>query len=328
MDGPTEPRVSIGLAVYNGERYIAESIESILGQTFVDFELIIIDNASTDRTEEICRDFESRDPRIRYIRNAENLGASPSHNRCVELAVGEYFQWASHDDVIHPDCLKECVEALDSDPSALLCHSLIELIDEKGETLDVHDTFLTGSDSPRPSVRFASLALRPHACLQTYSLMRTRLLRRTRLLGSYHGSDRALLCELALVGRFIRLPKPLYKNREHPGRYRRSAKTARERRAFYDTRQTGRLSLPTADLYGEYVRMVPRHVEDRRERLRCYASLARWWFVNWNLARLVVDIAAVVSPGIVIRAERLKQRFFSPEPGSARPVQKRARKAD
>ncbi len=96
-DGPREtmapgaPRVSIGLPVFNGERYLARAIDSVLGQDFRDFELIICDNASTDRTAEICAAYARRDARVRYVRNPRNLGAGPNYDRCFHLARGTYF---------------------------------------------------------------------------------------------------------------------------------------------------------------------------------------------------------------------------------------------
>lgn len=83
-----EPRVSIGLPVYNGEVFLAETLNSILSQTFQDFELIICDNASTDQTQEICRKFARQDERIRYYRNEANLGAAKNFNRVFSLARG------------------------------------------------------------------------------------------------------------------------------------------------------------------------------------------------------------------------------------------------
>ena len=96
------PVVSLGMPVFNGERYLATAIESVLGQTFDDFELLLCDNASTDATGDICRSFAGADPRVRYIRNPENLGAHPNFNRAFELATGRFFKWASHDDAL-PD---------------------------------------------------------------------------------------------------------------------------------------------------------------------------------------------------------------------------------
>ena len=106
------PRVSIGIPVYNGGRFIKEAIDSILAQTFEDFELILSDNASTDETEEICKEYATLDRRIRYYRNEENLGAAKNYNRVFELSNGEYFKWASHDDLCAPEYLERCIAAL------------------------------------------------------------------------------------------------------------------------------------------------------------------------------------------------------------------------
>lgn len=97
------PHVSIGMPVYNGGRYVKAALEAVLAQTFRDFELIISDNASTDATEAICREYAARDPRIHYSRNGENLGAARNSNRTVELATGQYFKWAHHDDLCAPE---------------------------------------------------------------------------------------------------------------------------------------------------------------------------------------------------------------------------------
>ena len=95
-----KPRISVGMPVYNGEAYIEIAIQSVLDQSFGDFELLISDNASTDRTEEICRDFAAQDPRIVYSRNEENIGAAPNYNRLVDVASADYFRWSNADDVL------------------------------------------------------------------------------------------------------------------------------------------------------------------------------------------------------------------------------------
>ena len=115
------PRVSVGLPVFNGERYLARAIESVLRQDFADFELVVSDNASTDRTGEICEEYARRDARVRYVRNPRNLGAGPNYDRCFRLARGEYFKWAAHDDRLAPDYLSQTGAALDAAPDAVLC---------------------------------------------------------------------------------------------------------------------------------------------------------------------------------------------------------------
>src|SRR6266568_1753449 len=110
------PRLSIGLPVYNGDAFLAESLEALLGQTFENFELIISDNASTDGTADICRSYAKQDSRINYIRQPRNIGCARNYNFLVEQARGELFKAAAHDDLYARDLLRLCVEALDENP--------------------------------------------------------------------------------------------------------------------------------------------------------------------------------------------------------------------
>ena len=100
------PRLSVGLPVYNGENYLAESLEALLGQSYEDFELIISDNASTDGTADICRRYGKQDSRIRYIRQPRNIGLAPNHNFVFEQSRGEFFKWAAADDLYGRDLLQ------------------------------------------------------------------------------------------------------------------------------------------------------------------------------------------------------------------------------
>ena len=106
------PRVSIGIPVYNGENFLEEAIRSVLAQTYQDLELVIADNASSDRTAEIGQDFAASDGRVRYVRNARNLGAAPNYNRVWEQSRGDLFKWLSHDDRILPGYVAATVAAL------------------------------------------------------------------------------------------------------------------------------------------------------------------------------------------------------------------------
>src|SRR5581483_7973034 len=119
----TNPKVSIGLPVYNGENYLAQAIECLLAQTFSDIELIISDNASTDGTEAIARDFAARDRRVRYVRQPLNRGAGWNFSETFRLAQGEYFKWAAHDDLCAPTFIERCVKVLDVDRELVLCFS-------------------------------------------------------------------------------------------------------------------------------------------------------------------------------------------------------------
>jgi glycosyltransferase involved in cell wall biosynthesis len=147
------PTLSIGLPVYNGEKYLAQSIEALLGQSYEDFELIISDNTSTDGTAEICHHYQELDSRIRYFRQEHNIGGAPNHNFLVEQARGELFKWASHDDLYARDLLKRCVQALEEFPDVIAAHSWTALIDASG-TITKAVRYPLATSSPIASERF------------------------------------------------------------------------------------------------------------------------------------------------------------------------------
>src|SRR5215831_4630775 len=108
----------------------------MLSQTFEDCEFIVSHNASTDRTEEICRGYASYDKRIRYVRNESNRGAAFNFNQTFELSSGEYFKWAAYDDLCAPTYVEKCVSVLDQNPSVVLCFTRVRFIDESGAIID------------------------------------------------------------------------------------------------------------------------------------------------------------------------------------------------
>jgi glycosyltransferase involved in cell wall biosynthesis len=131
------PKVSIGMPVYNGEKYIREAIDSLLVQTFSDFELIISDNASTDNTETICREFAIKNPRIRYVRQNRNIGALNNFRFVVDNAYGEYFSWLAHDDLLEKDFISICSKFLDENSNCVLVSGDFLAIDEDNAQLTV-----------------------------------------------------------------------------------------------------------------------------------------------------------------------------------------------
>ena len=309
------PRVTVGFPVCNGEPYVAEALSSILEQTYRDLEVVVCDNASTDATGDICQDFAERDPRLCYYRNEHNLGASPNWNKTFKLARGEYFKWAAHDDVLCPSFIERTVAALDADPAAVLCQSLIVYIDPAGHCLGLYDSDLEEAAASSSSARFGALALRSHTCTELYGLIRRSALVGSLLHGSYHGGDRALLAQLALRGRFIRVREPLLRIRDHPNRYTRSVSQPRARASWHDANETGALTVPTMRLYLDYLRSIAHDVDERAERWRCYRQLARWWVHNWNWARVGTDVMAIFAPGLLSRADHLKRALFGAAPG-------------
>ena len=215
--GVRPPMVSVGLPVYNGEKYLSQALDSICNQDFGDFELIISDNASTDRTEEICKSYAAKDGRIRYFRNEENIGAVPNYRKVFELSRGELFKWLAHDDVCYPGFLRRCVEMLvDAPPSVVLVYPRCELIDEfgnvSGEASDHVET-----RAKRPHRRLGKVIRRASYAYPIWGLIRSQCLRKTALMGSVWYGDRLLLAELSLLGEIWEIPEVLSQLRTHPG---------------------------------------------------------------------------------------------------------------
>ena len=273
----TAPRLTIGLPVYNGEKYVAESLEALLGQSFTDFELIISDNASTDSTGDICRRYEQQDPRVHYFRQPRNIGLAPNHNFVAEQARGELFKWASNDDLYARDLLERCIDALDKYPDVVLAHSWTAKVDDSGTVTEAFE-YPLNTASPQAPERFRSL-LFVSGGDDDYGVIRTEVLRRTAMKESYHHADRTIIAELSMHGRFYQVPDWLYFRREHPGQS--GGVSMRRRCVNMDPRRADRLRYPAVRLYGEYVwayiraiRRAPLSVAERRE---CYRYVAQWF---------------------------------------------------
>jgi glycosyltransferase involved in cell wall biosynthesis len=269
------PRVSIGLAVFNGGKYLTQAIDSILAQTYRDFELIISDNASTDRTEEICRAYAAKDMRIRYYRNDTNIGGANNENRTFLLSRGEYFRWAAHDDVCTPQLLAKCVAVLDREPSVVLCHTKVVLIDENGDSLGLIDR--DKATSTRPYERFRDLTSWDHSCEELYGLIRSDVLRKTRLQPNYTDSDRTLLSELGLYGRFYQIPEPLFYRRIHPQMSTQVFPEWRGRMAwFFPDLNEDKILLPHWSQFFHYLQVITQAPIPFGERVRCYLHIGHW----------------------------------------------------
>jgi glycosyltransferase involved in cell wall biosynthesis len=275
-----QPLVSMGLPVYNGENYLREALESLVTQTFTDWELILSDNASTDATESICREYAARDGRIRYFREEVNRGATWNFNRVFHLANSPLFRWAAHDDVCEPELLERCVAVMQARPEVVLCYPRTRIIGPKGEHICDYGTQLR-TDSPETGKRFHDLICVDHACFAIFGLVRTRLLRRTMLLGDYIGSDRNLLAELALYGPFHELPEFLFLRRDHPGTSMRQFATAKERLiAFHANAHGGKF--PTLGRALGYWRSIVKVPMSPADRLTCVGILGKWVLMRFR----------------------------------------------
>jgi len=310
--GTQSPKVSIGLPVYNGENFIQEAINSILNQTFEDFELIISNNASTDQTEAICQTYVAQDKRVRYFRNPENIGAAANHNSLFKAASGKYFQWAAHDDVCAPTFLTECVNVLDQDPSIVLCYARTVIIDTQGKPLKKSEANLQiGSAMPTRRLREVLSEKILQACNPILGLIRAHVLNKTPLLGNYHAHDLPLLAELNLYGKFYEIPKFLFFIRDHPQRsmytydYRRPHKAV----GWYGSKIAGKLVFPSWRLFAEYMASLHRVPLSWHERIPCYVEMSKW--LRDHRQELVRDllIATEYLPGI---GSQLAQAYSKP----------------
>jgi glycosyltransferase involved in cell wall biosynthesis len=308
----TSPRLSIGIPVYNAERFVEQGIQAILNQTFTDFELIVSDNCSTDRTPEICQDLAARDRRIRFYRSDRNNGGGWNHNRVLELATGVYFKWGSNDDLCHPSMIEKCIDALDRDPRAVLAHPRTTVVDENGNFIENY-TLELRTDSPDPATRFYDLVVSYHQCYQIYGVIRRDVLERTGPMGNFVNGDGVLLANLALYGPYHKIPEYLFFSRRHGGQSSQTPPSRlRKRRLrltnrvngmpvteWWDPHKRARLTFPQWRQTAEYVRMVNKAPLRLAERARCHAVTLQW--VGKDRRRYAKDV--------VIAADQVLSNF-------------------
>lgn len=134
--------ISIGLPVYNGEQFLQKKLDSLLAQTFSNFEIIISDNASTDSTKIICNSYLKKDPRIKYYRQEKNLGVQANYNFVLQKAQREYFVWTAVDDIMEPQFLEKLLEVLKQKNNAIACMSNVKFSGIKESKLKNFNKFL------------------------------------------------------------------------------------------------------------------------------------------------------------------------------------------
>jgi glycosyltransferase involved in cell wall biosynthesis len=264
MSLSTTPKVSITLPVYNGEKFLKETIESLLGQDFTDFELILCDNASTDRTAEICQEYADRDPRVVYYRNSHNIGMTANFNKAIDLARGEYIKIATHDDLIAPNFLSACVEVLDRDPSLILCHTDSKVIDGAGQVTTglngkieacvqfMNSPSLPEMNSPKAWVRFYAHTCKALTWTQEFGLIRHDIFYKAGKWGAFFANDKVLVANLALLGRFYTIHQPLFFYRRHEGQSINMGRSKHIYALWFSPDDTGKLIFPSWRILHEY----------------------------------------------------------------------------
>jgi glycosyltransferase involved in cell wall biosynthesis len=264
------------MPVFNGERYVEAAVRSLLGQTYGDFVLLVSDNASTDRTAEICGDLASEDARIRYSRQARNVGANRNFNLLVRAAEEQFsprwFKWAAHDDLCEPPFLQRCIDVLAARPEVVLAYPRTVMVDEHGSEIPG-----TGDPGPKGTgpdrlARFREILDDEFGVFYIFGVHRTAALCSTTLFGSHWPPDKALASWLALLGPFDQVPEPLFRRRTHPEQS--SSLTLRNQGRWSSTGLRGFVPSPVwaTRAYLEGVRSAPLTAAERR---RAYGEVAR-----------------------------------------------------
>lgn len=294
------PIVTVGIPVYNGERYVSQAIESILAQRFANLDIIISDNASTDGTSGICQHYAQQDRRIRYVRNEQNMGAAFNYNRLVDLARGRYFKWMAHDDICAPELIGACVEVLEREPHVVLCYAPTTFIDEEGQPLrTIRDGFHFRNQ--RPSERFRRfLPLARGWMNPVFGVYRLDVLRKTRRIGAYPSSDMILVADVALRGEIHELSESLFFRREHRNMSVRAHPSATERQRWFDATYRGRFVLPHWRWIGEYLRIIGQAPISLIEKVCCAGALLHW--LKWTRRELLGELIMAVNAMLPARS--------------------------
>jgi glycosyltransferase involved in cell wall biosynthesis len=310
----TRVGVTVGLPVYNGERFIEHAVEATLTQTYGDLELVISDNASTDGTEALCRGWAARDRRVRYVRSPVNRGAAWNHSRLVDLAEGKYFKWLAADDCYDREYLARCVEVLETHPGVVLVCTRTTFIDESGRSVKRNDP---GWDlrSEAPHERLRAVILKGGHWTNAdalFGVMRTNALRSTRLFPRYQGGDKRPLAELSLVGQFVEIPEYLLSRRLHgdASSMNNPSTSGYDRKsvlwmAEYFKGSKWRICLPTWSLALDHLVTIWRSGFGPREKMGLMSAVikAGWWQRRF-LAEELGAAARMLIEGHEVRHDR------------------------
>jgi glycosyltransferase involved in cell wall biosynthesis len=298
VDSTRPPLVSIGLAVYNNERHLAQSIEALLNQTFRDFVLIISDNASTDRTGEICQRYAKEDSRIQYSRNPANIGIYGNFNRVFELSRSKYFKWATGDDLSGPEMLADAVAVLEADPSIALCYPRTVIIDGEGEEQGKYDGSLHLMQDD-PATRFLAVVETIGLVNHHLGLLRSDAIRRTRLFGKHVSADVGFIAEMSLYGKFFEVQKYQFYRRFHSesSSWKRGDEEQEARR--FHAANVRRVPFGTWLYHRSFWTAVLRSPLSLTEKARVCARLSKrmYWASSWLFDDLRRDIPPLLGLG-------------------------------
>jgi glycosyltransferase involved in cell wall biosynthesis len=295
------PLLTVGMPVYNAERFLAKALDSFLAQTFRDFELLLSDNASTDSTEKVARAYAALDPRIRYSRNEKNMGAGYNFRKVYLEATGRYYKQAAHDDFLEPTFLEECISALEADSSLVLAYTRTKVISPNGNLVEYYQWPLRTS-SYDPVVRWRDLLLNDHMCFQIFGVFRMDALRQCPPQGSYVNADGVLLAQAGLIGRFWESENFLFINTRHENQSSQTVPARLNGQGFRLIRKHGTLPCPEwwdpakshalhfpelRQLY-EYAASIGRARLSAWQKIRAYSLLGPW--TRRHFRRMMKDL--------------------------------------
>jgi glycosyltransferase involved in cell wall biosynthesis len=285
------------MPVYNSERHISAAIESILNQTLTNLELVICDNASTDDTGKICEAFAARDRRVRYLRNSKNLGANPNYRLAAVETHGEYFKWASSNDLVDSNFLEECINVLDRNKDVVLCYGATMLFQDDLDGAKAYDDNLELCASD-PVDRFIMLHERLRLNNVMNGVIRRDVLLQTSLMPNHYSADNIVVAELTLRGKLACAGATRFYRRMDPASATRLQSEAQSRAHLYPEGGL-RAHLQTWQLIGSYFRAVRRAPITVRQEVRALGVVAQRAY--WNLPTLWRELAAFVNPKRIAR---------------------------
>jgi glycosyltransferase involved in cell wall biosynthesis len=209
------PLLTIGMPVFNEQRFLERAISSILNQKLANFKLLIADNASIDGSWEIIESFAKKDPRIECFRQSTNIGAFRNFIYLLSRCDTEFFAWSGSHDFVHEDCYQVLVDRLKGDPEASLVYGSTKIVDGMGAPLNIGDCGTLEYLDSNPIERACKVISTLVWCHPFYGVYRTAILRKCRLLIPSIGPDHVLLMEVGLRGRIIFAQEALYYRREY-----------------------------------------------------------------------------------------------------------------
>jgi glycosyltransferase involved in cell wall biosynthesis len=294
----TKPLISVGMPVYNGGPYIAQAIQSVLDQSDGNFELVISDNASTDNTEKICREFAKNDNRIVYMRNKTNIGAAKNYNNVFKHTKAPYFRWHNADDLCDRRSHELCLSVLMKKPDTVLCYGKTQTIDGKGKIIEPYDDNLNLQQN-KASERFKAFLKQVGLTNVIYGLMRRSAVEKTQLMGngSYYASDINFMAEMTLHGKFYELPETLFYRRMHESCSSWDRKDDTVQLTFWKGKNES-FRLPTLKKYLAYLKAIYSSPNNLLEKFEMQRTILRRMI--WMRRDIVAEILSDIRNGKLI----------------------------